>query len=291
MPMAFDGMISAECLFDMEEKFDPKLAEGIAYFEKMLQVMPDDRTTLEFLCVAYGQVGEPVKQRKALVSLVNILLKENDLESADRIVERLEKYEEADARAAILRVNAAHNALPAAPFEAGTEQSHVPMPTAAVHLAVKAERTLVQLMVQHRVLDEELAAVVMQRLAELAEGNGCFLISALSVLEKENMAMAEQVAAYLADTAGTPPIPLEAYAVEMEALQSMPESLARVRGVVPFGKMGDALLVAIVNPMDDALRRQVESACGGACRFYLASPRTVEEILDRCYAETPQEES
>ena len=69
-------------------KFDPKLEEGIAYFEKMLQVMPDDRTTLEFLCVAYGQIGEPVKQRKALISLAGVLLKEKDLESLKSLMQR-----------------------------------------------------------------------------------------------------------------------------------------------------------------------------------------------------------
>ena len=33
-------------------KFDARLKEGVAYFEQMLKVMPDDRTTLEFLAVA-----------------------------------------------------------------------------------------------------------------------------------------------------------------------------------------------------------------------------------------------
>ena len=27
-------------------KFDARLAEGVAYFEQMLEIMPDDRTTL-----------------------------------------------------------------------------------------------------------------------------------------------------------------------------------------------------------------------------------------------------
>ena len=75
-------------------KFDPKLEEGIAYFEKMLQLTPDDRVTLQFLCVAYGQIGEPDKQRRALVSLASVLLKEKDFEEADKLVEKLEKYSE-----------------------------------------------------------------------------------------------------------------------------------------------------------------------------------------------------
>ena len=37
-------------------KFDARLEEGVRYFEQMLQLMPDDRTTLEFLVVAYEQL-------------------------------------------------------------------------------------------------------------------------------------------------------------------------------------------------------------------------------------------
>ena len=42
-------------------RFDARLKEGVAYFEEMLRVMPDDRTTLEFLSVAYPQLGETEK--------------------------------------------------------------------------------------------------------------------------------------------------------------------------------------------------------------------------------------
>ena len=43
---------------EAQPKFDARLKEGVAYFEEMLRVMPDDRTTLEFLSVAYPQLGE-----------------------------------------------------------------------------------------------------------------------------------------------------------------------------------------------------------------------------------------
>ena len=39
-------------------KFDARLAEGVAYFEQMLEIMPEDRTTLEFLVVAYDQLDQ-----------------------------------------------------------------------------------------------------------------------------------------------------------------------------------------------------------------------------------------
>ena len=280
-------------------KFDPKLEEGIAYFEKMLQVMPEDRTTLEFLCVAYGQINEPQKQRKALISLADVLLKEKDLESADRIAERLALYREADAQATVLRIRAAHGlgmglgpatAEPHPHDEAAHEASAGGNPqTAAVHLAIKAEKELVQTLVARKVLDETGADDVLNRLTELASAPGCFLVSALSILEKENTATGEMAVAVLADEANTPPIPLEIFNIQDELVQMLPESIVRVRGVLPFAKLGDTLLIATLNPLDASLKHQVEGSVGCPCRFYLAHPRTMEELLDRLFAEVSPE--
>ena len=279
-------------------KFDPKLEEGIAYFEKMLQVMPDDRTTLEFLCVAYGQIGEPVKQRKALISLAGVLLKEKDLESADSIAERLAQYREPDAQAAVLRIRAAHGmglgpaiADPQPKTQGATDDqpSSGNPQTAALHIAIKAEKELIQTLALRKILDESTADEALRRLAELSGMSGCFLVSALSVLEKENSGFGEMAMAAVADEAGAPPIPLEAFGVTPEQAQILPESIVRVRGVLPFAKLGGTLLVATLNPLDAALKRQVEGSVGCPCRFYLAHPRTMEELLDKLFAEIPAE--
>ena len=283
-------------------KFDPKLEEGIAYFEKMLQLMPDDRTTLEFLCVAYEQIGEKEKQRKALCSLAGVLIKEKDLESADRIAERLAEYHTPDAQAAVLRVRAAHAqttprpspaqaAAAAEPATALASPSETPAAAAApsrdayVHIALKAQGELINLLAQRHVIDEGFVPTLRQRLAELAEAPGCFLISALAILEKENTAIAENVAAYLADTAGTPPIPLEAFDLQGEFPRMLPELMVRIRGVMPFAKLGDTLLVAVLDPLDATLKQEIEAALNQPCRFYLAHPRTMEEILDKLFAD------
>ena len=71
-------------------RFDARLKEGVAYFEEMLKVMPDDRTTLEFLVVVYPQLGETEKAEGALAALVRVLLKEGDLASASALLPRLE---------------------------------------------------------------------------------------------------------------------------------------------------------------------------------------------------------
>lgn len=271
-------------------KFDPKLEEGIAYFEKMLQLTPDDRVTLQFLCVAYGQIGEPDKQRRALVALAGVLLKEKAFEEADKLVEKLEKYSEPDARAAILRIRAAHRppkVSEAAKAEPGSSavHAHGSKTTTAVYIAIKAEKKLARHLAERKVIGEAEADAIQDRLTALADVPGCFLVSTLSEIEKESTATAEAAAALLADETGIPPVPLEAYSIDNDLAQTLPDSIMRVRGVLPFSKIGSTLLVATLNPFDDALKQQVESAAGAPCRFFLANPRTMETTLDRIFAD------
>ena len=259
----------------------------------MLQLTPDDRVTLQFLCVAYGQIGQLDKQRRALVSYAGVLLKEKDFEEADKLVEKLENYTEPDARAAILRIRAAHRPEPEADAKkAAPPSTPGSKTTTAVYMAIKAEKKLARHLAERKVIGEADADALQDRLTALADVPGCFLVSTLSEIEKENTATAEAAAASLADETGTPPIPLEAYTIDDELAQTLPDSIVRVRGVLPFAKIGNTLLIATLNPFDDALKQQIESAAGAPCRFFLAHPRTMETTLDRLFAEeaiNPQE--
>ena len=269
------------------QKFDPKLEEGIAYFEKMLQLTPDDRVTLQFLCVAYGQIGQLDKQRRALVSYAGVLLKEKDFEAAEKLIEQLENFTEPDARAAVLRIRAAQRPKQVAELPKGDAATPATgnKTTTAVYIAIKAEKKLARHLVERKVISEADADAIQDRLTALADVPGCFLVSTLSEIEKENTATAEAAAASLADETGTPPVPIEAYNIDNDLAQTLPDSIVRVRGVLPFAKIGNTLLVATLNPFDDALRQQVESAAGSPCRFFLANPRTMETTLDRIFAD------
>ena len=269
------------------QKFDPKLEEGIAYFEKMLQLTPDDRVTLQFLCVAYGQIGQLDKQRRALVSYAGVLLKEKDFEAAEKLIEQLENFTEPDARAAVLRIRAAQRPKQAAelPKADAATPTTGNKTTTAVYIAIKAEKKLARHLVERKVISEADADAIQDRLTALADVPGCFLVSTLSEIEKENTSTAEAAAASLADETGTPPVPIEAYNIDNDLAQTLPDSIVRVRGVLPFAKIGNTLLVATLNPFDDALRQQVESAAGSPCRFFLANPRTMETTLDRIFAD------
>ena len=286
----------------MSENTDPKLLEGIAYFEKMLKVMPGDRTTLEFLSVAYEQLGDVEKQRTALIQLAEALLREKDYDAAEAIGERLEGFSETDAQDMARRIRSIRNPVQLKAVVrpgAGTR----PMRTMArpaggaapsngevslaqvVMSAVKAEAALIRDLYAKNVVDASAAEVVQRHLGGLPEPTRPFLVSALAILEKESGGLGEKAAVYMADAASAPPIPLQAFMPSAALVKQLPEEIVRVRGAVPFGRLGDTLLVAVLNPLDREFHAEVERLAGCPCRFLLAEPHTTEDFIYNFFSE------
>jgi hypothetical protein len=119
----------------------------------------------------------------------------------------------------------------------------------------------------------------------LPEPTRPFLVSALASLEKESGGLGEKAAVYMADAASAPPIPLQAFMPSAAIVRQLPEEIVRVRGAVPFGRLGDTLLVAVLNPLDAEFHAEVERLAGCPCRFFLAEPHTTEDFLEKFFAE------
>lgn len=290
----------------MAEQANSKLLEGIAYFEKMLKVMPGDRTTLEFLSVAYEQLGDVEKQRTSLIQLAEALLREKDYDAADAIGERLSGFSETDAQDMVRRIKSVRNPVQlkavvrpgagARPMRAVVRPAGVKpeQPVSneggvslaqVVMSAVKAEAALIRDLYAKNVVDASAAEVVQRHLGGLPEATRPFLVSALAILEKESGGMGEKAAVYMADAASAPPIPLQAFMPSAALVKQLPEEIVRVRGAVPFGRLGDTLLVAVLNPLDTAFHAEVERLAGCPCRFFLADPHTTEDFLEKYFAE------
>ena len=264
-------------------RFDAKLAEGVAYFERMLEIMPEDRTTLEFLVVAYEQLGEDDKCRKALVGLANLLVKEGDVEALRGLLPRLQASDYEPAKILALKVSRLTAPEPDLTPERPKELTAAERAAQAAKDAVGAEKALADLLQEGGVLDGDAHKALCGHLVSVPADGRLFLISAIQILEKENPNAAERAIEHLADRFGTPPVPLAAFDVKHSLVHACPEILVRVRGVVPFAKLGDLTLVATLDPADDRLRSAVEAAAG-PCRFFLAEASAVEAALAKVFA-------
>lgn len=265
-------------------KFDARLAEGVAYFERMLEIMPEDRTTLEFLVVAYEQLGEPEKAKNTLVSLANLLIKEGDKAALAGLLPRLQACDSEAAKILALRVARLTAPEPDLTPELPKQLTDAEKAALMSKSAIASEVALVRQLEEEGVLASEVAGMVRQHLESSPSDGRLFLVSALQILEKENRPAADRALEHLADRCGTPPVPLAAFDIPADLIRSFPQDLVRIRGVVPFARLGGLTLAVTLNPLDEELR--AAAAAVADCRFFLADASAVEAAVGRVYGET-----
>jgi len=277
---------------------DQKLVEAIAFFEQMLQTMPEDRTSLEFLSVAYEQTDQFEKHRDCLVRLADCLVREKDYEHAQSIAQRLSAFPEyGPARAAVERVAESvqsqilKETAALASGMGGTEK-----PTSAaggvcrdagveVHAlsraASSAEMELVWYWKEHDFLPKELCMDILHVLTENQITDHPLLVSALALLDEQHSEYTEQVMEKMQQECGVPPIPLELFEIQPKAVEVLSPVFIHVRGALPFALLGDEVLIAVLNPLNKTLQEEIVTRAGKPCHFFFAHPHMWQEIVKK----------
>ena len=257
------------------------------YLEEMLELMPDDRTTLEFLVVAYEQLKETEKSNKSVISLTKLLLKQGDYAAAEGLLPRLEAIDTDEAKILALKVHRLTAPLPELKPEEPKLLTPEELAEEETREAIAAESALIELLKSNGVIpDEDEASRLRDQLDASAAGGGVFLISALAILEKENLELCEKCMAFLADRFATPPVPIAPFERKADLTDRFPADLLRIHGAVPFAKIGDTALVALLNPADERLRSRLSESM--TCRFYLTMPSAAESWLGALQGEAPR---
>lgn len=276
-----------------------KLREGIVYFEQVLQMMPEDRPTLEFLSIAYKQTGQEDAYRRTLLSLADVLITERDYESARALLANLESEKDPQLQAVSLRLRAmlgtvAGGVPSVGAFETTPQLEEI---TLSIEGALQTESALIDKWVTWGIISSDQASTLKDQLRALAATSDLSLISALSILEKEGTtesefsAFAEVALARVADESHAPPLAIETIESVYSMAKELPEGLVRRRGVLLFGSVAGERLVAIANPLDENLKRLVAAKLGAPCHFYLALPQSLAIVLSRLYSDESKTEA
>lgn len=268
---------------------DPKLLEGIHFFEQMLEANPGDQTSLEFLSVAYDQVGEEDKSRRCALRLVGVLLKEKELEKAANLAANLKsRFSDDETLGVVEQVKAALEAHQLHPTPAPTatprETKAAPAVEMNVHAisrtAVTEELDLIWTWKEEGFLDEEVCMELIHDLTERPVSDVPMLISAMTLLDECHPQLIDGVMAAMAKKSGVAPIPLELFADGGASLMGkLPQLYMQIRGVIPFGRLGECTLVAFLNPLSERFQQEVSTLVGGPCYFYLVHPSAVAARL------------
>ena len=278
---------------DEKKKKDANIGDevwsAISAFEQILEAMPNDRSSLEALSNAYHQIGDHTKAMDYAIRLGHVVVDEGDTGAAGDLLQQLKGNEDADPRIKELveKIEALGIAAPeAAPDpESQPAKSDGPAPAAPGEVRttfnIADELSFAWNLMEANELTQEEYASVVQDLTELSAGDAVQTISVLHVLESRGFKNLEKVLAHVARECSAPIVSLASFDTQSEVALAVPREFMIKRGAFVFEFIGDHALVVVMNPYDQQLRKDVESAVGRTCHFYVARPSDFDSAVER----------
>ncbi len=261
---------------------DSEVWQAISAFEQILEVMPDDRSSLETLSHAYEHVGDRARALDYLLRLAKVVLAEQDAETAMHVQERLSEYSEAGEEVASMirqlqELCPDEQTVTEAAASAPDEKAKPAATTRAFR--VTDELAFAWKLLESGEISQEDYSTLAQDLAELSTDPHLSTVSVLHVLETKAYRGMERVMGYASRDTKTPLISLQSYEVSPELAGQLPIEFMIQHGIVIFGALLDDLMVAVMNPYNLQMREHIEECTGKACHFFMTPPAEFDTLM------------
>ncbi len=276
------------------------LRDGINFFSQLLSAHPEDLTALTYLTLAYDLAEQPEQRNRYIPRLAAAFLRQRDPTQAERVLHLLPENQLDDPAIQMLlkridvvrgveayRLQAQANTQPekVKPSRPATEtQTVTPEDDDPTHLTIDAciqnETRCLDWLLNHRLVNEAMAEEVRKRLAGHLTPKSSETISTLQIIEEVDGSQLEHCLAGIVQHGNVTPVPVERFHIEESLRALFSEREIRMRGVVPFATMGENVLVATLNPVDDAALEQLAMRLNRPCFFYLMRPSSFRAVCN-----------
>ncbi len=261
-----------------------EVLSAIAAFEQILEAMPHDRSSLEALSHAYGQIGDHAKAGEYLIRLGQVLLDEHDLKAAQGLVDKLAGYAEDDPRAKSImdRIGkmvqspaGEHSAVKAGQVESAACESLLK------GFDMSDEMSFAWNLMESKKISEEEYASIVQDLTEMSTGEAASTVSVMHVLDARGSKSLEKILAFVSSECKTPIISFSSFDLQGDTILLLPLEVMLRRGVVVFELIGSDALVVMMNPYNKKLQKDVTTALGRHCHFYTTTPAEFDQAVQK----------
>ena len=271
----------------MDDTKVPKPAEGrqieeaIALFEGILQSAPEDRVALEALSLAYEQTGNLPLARATLLRLAAVVIRKQAHEAAPEVIRRLKPFAENDfdalealrsleALAATQRGTGA-GAGAGAPEPVGSHPAVMRSGVALRRQVLHREMDLAWKLLEAKELTQEEYAALVEDLSRLVSDERQATVSLQHVLADRAFPGLDRVLRHIAKAGKAPFLALENFEIRQVDLGNVPADYLIRQGALPFESMGEECLIAVLNPLDAELQRELAALLDRRCHFYLVT--------------------
>jgi hypothetical protein len=274
-----------------EEEKKPRDTESevwnaISAFERILEVMPDDRTSLDTLVHAYTQLGDYTRARDYLMRLAKVVADERDGEVAGSLIEQLRSFADTDPAIRELINRLEKLASESLPPVTGDKKPVAPSVSATdlFHrkINITDELSFAWDLLQAGELTQEQYAEVVQDLTDISSNKADKgAVSMIHVIETRGFGNMDRIMAFASRKGDTPIILLSNFDINDEATSLLPIDYMNRQGVLPFDLIGPDALVVVQNPYDRELRKHIEQVIGRHCHFFLSPPSEFTTAIAR----------
>lgn len=259
---------------------------AIGQFEKILEVMPNDRFSLETLADAYDKIGDHTRAEDYLVRLANVLADENDEDSAQVILEKLRQISKPNQ--AVQDAIARLDSLSSKKVMAEIIDDGETLASRQGHIA--AEISFAWNLLQAKKLSQEDYSMIVHDLSETSGSAGDMPVSTLHALHDRNFAGINDIMAFASTNCNTPMICLGNFELQKETVTLLSLEFIINRCAIVFEIIGNDALVALLNPYDEQLKMDVSGLIGRDCHFFIVASEDFDSAVGKIKAMLQPEE-
>jgi tetratricopeptide (TPR) repeat protein len=282
----------------MDDKKVPHPADGrqideaIALFEGLLQSAPEDQIALEALSLAYEQKGNLPLARATLLRLAQVIIRKESHDAAPAVIQRLKPHTENDFDALealrSLESLAAKRRAPAdgAGATAAGRAAPPAVPRSGVALrrqVLHREMDLAWKLLEDKELTQEEYASLVEDLSRLIADERQTTISLLHVLTDRAFTGIDRILRRMATASKVPFLALENFETRKVDLGGVPTDYLLRQGALPFETLGEEHLIALLNPLDAELQRELAALLGRRCHFYLVTAEAFDAAVKKLF--------
>ncbi|MDA3800008.1 MAG: hypothetical protein PF692_13125 [Kiritimatiellae bacterium] len=275
---------------ETEKLNEDELWSAISSLELILDVMPEDKTSLQALAAAYVDIGDISKAVKLKVRLGNIALDEQMISEAAEIEEELAELRDHDenVKEFLDRYESMKDMVDQKPEEdvAVSESGNYDVPSDNAFrdldkpFDISKEISLAWEIFQSKLLTEEEYSSIVRDLTDMTVSQSVITVSTLHAIQSRGYKTIESIIAYLGQTYNAPFVNISSFNLQESVLKLLPVRLMIKFGVLPFDVLGDkALLMVVMNPADTKLIKQISAVLSRKCYVYTTYPHEFDQIL------------
>jgi len=259
------------------------LADSIAMLEQILEVMPQDVDALKALYNANLQSGNPMRAFEYLNRIINEADGLADVELFAYLQSELQRFEETHSAEVAAHQNRIRtlsgDRKMVQDVSPSVESSAKDQQDIKTDADISEELALAWRLYEENQLTQDEYSNVLHDLTEVSSKELDVPISVLHVLNDRGFPNLTRIMVFASNRSGLPYISLTNFELDERAAAALPLHYPVHEGLLPFGYLGNDLMVAVLNPFNRALVEEARQKSGHRCHVFLVEPDDYDAAL------------